>query len=283
MVTVDEGVTRRVRVWRFGLSVLLLAVVTGPLGCATAPPVRPAAPWASLRSATPEEVRAAYDAYCTGIETLSAAGDLDVRDARTGKSSRLGIRLVATRGGRLYLKGSVAIVTALEVVSDGERFWFQVPSRKTVWTGSNTGAPDAERSDAPYYALRPLDVTNAFLPEPLEPGPGQLVALEADRESFTLVLVQATGAAGVVRRRVTLSRDALQWVRSRNFDERGELVSDVVVGGWQAGWPRRVVISRPNEGYSASFSLDKLEPNASVPERAFVPRTPEGYKVVEVQ
>jgi hypothetical protein len=42
-------------------------------------------------------------------------------------------------------------------------------------------------------------------------------------------------------------------------------------------------VERPLEGYVASFSLDKLTRNAAAPERAFQGRTPEGYRVVEVQ
>jgi hypothetical protein len=270
-------------VLRFGLSVLLLAVALGPLGCAGAPPARPAAPVAPLRAATLDEVRAAYDGYCRGIETLSASGDLDVRDGRTGKSQRLGVRLVATRGGRLYLKGSVAVVTALEVVANADRFWFQVPSRKTVWTGSSSASAEGERSEAPYYALRPSDIALAFLPEPLTPAPGEALVFESDRQSFSLTLVSVTGESGVPRRRVWLERESLAWIRARSFDERGELRSEVGVAGWTQGRPRQVVISRPGEGYVAAFTLDKLEANVTIPERAFQPRTPEGYKVVEVR
>jgi len=60
-------------------------------------------------------------AHANGIETLSASGDLEVRDLRAGRARKLGVRLVASRGGKLYLKGSVAVVTAMEVVADGQR------------------------------------------------------------------------------------------------------------------------------------------------------------------
>jgi outer membrane lipoprotein-sorting protein len=268
-------------VLRLGLLVLLLVVAFGPFGCS--PPPRPAAPAAPLRLATLEEIRAAYDGYCNGIETLSASGDLDVRDARTGKTQRLGVRLVAARGGRLYLKGSVAVVTALEVVSNGDRFWFQVPSKKTVWTGSSNSSAESERSEAPYYALRPSDIALAFLPEPLTPGAGEALVLESDRQSFSLALVSAAGGTGVARRRVWLERASLAWIRSRSFDEKGELRSEVGLAGWAQGRPRQVVISRPGDGYVAAFALDELDANVPVPERAFQPRTPQGYKVVEVR
>ena len=112
----------------------------------------PAAPVRPLRAATLDEVLAAYDAYCGRGTTLSASGDLDVRDRRTGKARRLGVRVLAGRGGRLYLKGSVAVVTALEVVADGERFWFQVPSQEDGVDGGGRRGPRRGRRDeqAPY-------------------------------------------------------------------------------------------------------------------------------------
>ena len=250
--------------------------------CARGLPPRPSAPEPEPRSATLEEVRAAYDAYCNGVSTVSGSGDLELRDDRTGKSQKLGIRLLAGRGGRLYIKGSVAIVTVMELGSDGQRFWFQVPSRKTVWTGSNAASAQSERADAPYYALRPVDVVPAFLPEPLAPAADEALVFEADRRSFSLALARVSRDGARVRQRVWLERESLAWSRSRSFDERGELLSEVSVGGWQDGRPRQVRIERPAEGYSAAFSLDKLEANLQLPERAFATRSPEGYKRVEL-
>jgi hypothetical protein len=240
--------------------------------------VRPA------RAVTLQEALDTYDRYCGGIRTLSATGDLDVRDLRAGRQRKLGVRLVATRGDRLYLKGSVFVVTALEVISDGRRFWFQVPSKKTVWTGlASEDAPAAEGADqAPYYALRPRDVTAALLPDPLAPGQGETVVMDAEREAVWLSLARTEDGRGLVRRRVGLERESLRPVRLRTYDEKGDLVSDVALGGWSGELARRVVIQRPAEGYVADFSLEKVELNKAVPERAFEPRPVEGYKTVEV-
>jgi hypothetical protein len=252
-------------------------------GCARARAV-PRVDVSAPRAASLDEVAAAYDGYCRGIETLSASGDLDVRDLRAGKARKLGVRLVATRGGRLYIKGSVAVVTALEVVADGARFWFQVPSKKTVWTGAAAGAAPtaAETENAPYYALRPADVTSALLPEPLDPGPDETVVLEADRETFSLALARVEGGRGRVRRRVFLDRSTLRPVRLRSYDERGDLRTEARLSSWTAAGPRRVEVSRPLDGYEADFTFDRVEGNVAVPERAFQPRTPPDYKVVEV-
>lgn len=262
--------------------VLVTSLALGGCGAGKAPratvPVRPA------RAVTLQEALDTYDRYCGGIRTLSATGDLDVRDLRAGRHRKLGVRLVATRGDRLYLKGSVLVVTALEVISDGRRFWFQVPSKKTVWTGlASEDASAAEGADqAPYYALRPRDVTAALLPDPLAPGEGETVVMDAEREAVWLSLARTEDGRGLVRRRVGLERESLRPVRLRTYDEKGDLLSDVALGGWSGELARRVVIQRPAEGYVADFSLEKVELNKAVPERAFEPRPVEGYKTVEV-
>jgi outer membrane lipoprotein-sorting protein len=252
-------------------------------GCAPARAI-PKVDVAPPRAAGLDEVVAAYDGYCRGIDTLSASGDLEVRDMRAGKARTLGVRLVAARGGRLYLKGTVAVVTGLEVVADGSRFWFQVPSRKTVWTGEATAAAPraAETGEGPYYALRPADVTSALLPEPLDPGEAEAVVLEADRETFSLVLARLAGGRGRVRRRVWVDRQTLRPVRLRSYDERGDVRTEARLGSWGPGGPQRVDIARPLDGYEAAFRFDRVEANVVVPERAFTPRTPPEYTVVEV-
>ena len=264
--------------------VAVSVVGLGAAACSGARPALPPAPLKPLRAASLDEVLAAYDAYSESGTTLSASGHFDVRDRRTGKGRTLGVRLVAARGGRLYLKGTVSVITALEVVADGTRFWFQVPSKKTVWTGAARGeAGDAGTGDAPYQAIRPADVTSALLPEPLAPTAGETVLLEGDREAFTLTLASASGGRGVARRRVSLDRDTLQPVRLRRYDERGEIDTDVALSAWTGGQPHQVDIRRPVQGYEASFRFDKVERNVPVPDRAFVPRLPEGYAVLEVR
>ncbi len=266
------------------LATLLLLGSLGPAACARARVAPPKVKAAALRAATLDEVLAAYDGYCKGIETLSASGDLDLRDARAGKSHKVGVRLVAARGGRLYLKGSVAVVTALEVVADGSRFWFQVPSKKTVWTGAADAAasPEVGTDQAPYYALRPADVTTALIPEPLAPGKGDALVMEADAQSFSLALSHLVDGRGVVLRRIILGRDTLRPARVRSYDAHGDVVSEVSLAGWEGSLPRSVQIARPGDGYLASFSFSKIEANVAVPERAFAPRTPGDYKVVEL-
>ena len=112
---------------RIATAVAVSCVFLGSAACVTRNLATPVVPLRPLRAATLEEVWAAYDGFCRGVSTLSATGDLDVRDLRGGRARRLGVRVLAGRGGRLYVKGSVAVVTALEVVADGQRFWLRLP------------------------------------------------------------------------------------------------------------------------------------------------------------
>lgn len=259
--------------------------VTASVGCGLRAKAIPAVTLRPLRARSLDEVLAAHEQTTRAIETLSASGQLELRDLRAGRQRDFGVRVLAGRGGRLYLKASVAVVTALEAVSDGRTFWLQVPSKRKVWKGDATRAP---RLDAPgevhdYDALRPADLAAALLPEPLALEPGETLLLEGDRESFSLTVGRpAADGRGVARRRVWLERETLRPTRSRTYDAEGTLELETTFADWRDGVPRRVSVARPGAGYEARFAFDKAQSNVTLPERAFQPRTPADYEVVEL-
>jgi hypothetical protein len=262
---------------------LVLLVAVASAACATTRPIRETAPFRAARQASLDEVLAAYDGYCDGMQTFSGSGDLEVRDLRAGRSRKVHVRVVAARQGKLYLKGTVLVVTALELISDGTRFWLEIPSKKTVWTGPNDAGSQAEGDEhAPYYALRPADMSFALLPDPIREGGGDLLALESDLQTFSLGVVRPDGARALVRRRVWLDRETLQLRRARLYGKEGETLAEAVFGAWKDDMPHEIRISRPIEGYEAVLTLDKAQADVSVPERAFTARIPEGYSVREV-
>jgi len=264
-----------------------VALVTILGACVSAPTTITKVPRKQLRQATLDEVLGAYDDYCRGLESLSGSGDLTVGDLRAGKARTVGVRLAASRGGRLYIKGSVAVVTAFEIVSDGVRFWFRLPTKNKVWTGPAQAPPPVEEGEedepAPYKALRPGDLALALLPEPLAPTAEDALVLEADSHFFSLALLRLDGGRGLVRRRVWLERETLRLARTRYYDENGDLESESRVMAWKEGAPRRISITRPDDGYVATFILSKLKTNVPIPEQAFEPRIPEGDEIIEVE
>jgi outer membrane lipoprotein-sorting protein len=262
-------------------TVFVLLATIGSIACATPRPRSPE--FRPARKAGFDEVLAAYEGYCARMQTFSGAGDLEVSDLRTGRSRKVGVRVVAARARRLYLKGTVLVVTALELVSDGHRFWLEVPSKRTVWTGPNGAGSEAEDNEhAPYYALRPSDVTFALLPEPLDAGDHEALIFEAGPDGFSIATTRMEAGRGLVRRRIWLDRETLRLRRARLYGANGDTVAEAVFGGWEGGLPREVTISRPLDGYVAAFELHKAEANVTVPDRLFDARIPEGFAVKEV-
>jgi hypothetical protein len=170
------------------------------------------------------------------------------------------------------------------LVADGTRFWFRLPSKKTVWTGTADAEVDesAEAEKAPYYALRPADLVEALLPSPLAKGEGDVLVLDGDRHRVALTEARLDGGRGPARRRILLHRESLRPASIRSYDAAGGILREVTYADFQEGAPRRVVVARPREGYEAEFSLEKVEVNVDLPARAFAERPAEGYTVVEV-
>lgn len=267
------------------LAAAALLVLAAPPGCSLRTKAIPVVDLRPPRVASLEEVLSAHEQTTTAIETLSASGRLDVRDQRGGRRRDFDVRVLAGRGGRLYLKASVAVVTALEATSDGRAFWLQVPSKRKVWTGDATRARKSGPAGAPhdYDALRPAELAAALLPEPLAVQPGETLLFEGDREAFSLAVGRAGGdGRGVVRRRVWLERETLRPLRSRTYDAAGSLELEATFADWRAGLPWRVGVARPDAGYEARFAFDKAQANVALPERAFQPRTPADYEVVRL-
>ena len=88
--------------------VVLPILGLGAAACTAARPAPPAAPLKPLRAATLDEVLAAYDSYCESGTTLSASGNLDVRDRKTGKGRTLGVRVMHALGARIYFASNAA-------------------------------------------------------------------------------------------------------------------------------------------------------------------------------
>lgn len=259
-----------------------VAVLLAVSACVGAPRAIATLPARPPRAASLEEVLVAYDRFAQAAESLGGAGDLEVRDRRRGESRRFSMRILAARDGRLYLKASVAVVTALEVVCDGRRFWFQVPSKHRVWTGRADQRPGTGEVREPYEALRPADVVAALLPARLEPAEGELLAFEADREAFSVLVARPASAAVTARQRVWLERETLRPQRLRTYDAGGELQLEVRWSDWQEDRPRRVQLARPLDGYEADFDFSKVEIGAALPDQAFRPRMPPDYELVNV-
>lgn len=268
---------------RGAVHVALLAAVALS-GCSWRAQAIARADLSPVRAVGLSEAFEAHEQAARALASLRGSGHLQVRDLRLGRQREFGMRLACARGGRLYLKANVAVVTALEATSDGRRFWLSVPSKRKVWTGDATrpahvAAPDTQDLEG----LRPADLVAALLPEPLAPAPDEALLFEGERQTVSLAVGRpdAQGRASV-RRRVWLDRATLHLLRARTYDSAGSLELEATFGDWRAGLPWRVGVAREGQGYEAVLTFDKAEANVALPERAFEPRLPEDYEVVRL-
>ena len=218
------------------------------------------------REASLDEVLAAYDLYCDGIDTFKATGEMELRNTRTGRAGRLRFDLVASREGiRLEQRGGGP---GFVLVSRDGEFALQSAADGRHWRGA-ADEPLPSLRDFPLEALRPSDLSSAFVPSPLTAQPDEALFMEGERSRFAVTLTRRRSGHGVARRQVFLERASLRLQRTLSFDEEGNLRSEVSWRSWRDGVPREILVTRPLDGTLARLELDEAEPNAPVPPGSF--------------
>jgi hypothetical protein len=218
------------------------------------------------REASLEEVLAAYDLYCDGIETFKAAGEMELRNTRTGRAHRFRFDLLASREGvRLEQRDAD---TGFVLVSDDGAFALQSRADGRTWRGA-ADEPLPSLSDIPLEALRPSDLATAFVPAALTAQSDEALFMEGERSRFALTLTRRRSGHGVAHRQVFLERASLRLQRVLSFDADGNLRSEVSWHRWRDGVPREILVTRPLDGTLARLELDRAAPNAPVAPGSF--------------
>ena len=218
------------------------------------------------REASLEEVLAAYDLYCNGIETFKAAGEMELRNTRTGRVRRFRFDVAASREGvRLEQRDGDA---GFVLVSADGAFALRSAADGRIWRGA-ADEPLRSLRDIPLEALRPTDLASALVPAPLTAQPDEALFMEGERSHFALTLTRRRSGHAVARRQVFLERASLRLQRALSFDADGNLLSEVSWRRWRDGVPREILVTRPLDGTLARLELDRAAPNAPVPPGSF--------------
>jgi hypothetical protein len=199
----------------------------------------------------------------------------------------------------LHMIGLLPIVrtTAFDMVSNGEEFKLWIPPRNRFVVGRND-VPTHD-TDQPMESIRPQDIYDALLIQPIDPE-HEIAVLENSeeilhdakghrvlQEDYELIVIRRTGEnAGVLSRKIVISRTDLKPHRQYIYDEQARLVTDARYANYKeydgVSFPSRIEIFRPREEYDITLNLLKLEMNKALRDDQFALEQPPGAEVVHL-
>jgi outer membrane lipoprotein-sorting protein len=261
----------------------------------------------TYKTATVEELEKTIAERDAAIRTLQASVMVTATTGgeRTGKektytSFRGYVFLQKPSDLRVILQLPFVGSTAMDMVSDGEKFTLDIPPRHTAYVGTNTvSKPSANGLEN----LRPSVFTDSLLIPGISPDE------YVTRTESTRIVTPARGRRDAVEepdydlqvqrvkeghdlkleRVVHFSRVTLLPFQQDVYDEHGQVVTQALYENYQADaggalQPRSITISRPLDQYTLRLDVTKLTLNPQFDADQFVPpRIPATYKVVRMQ
>lgn len=223
---------------------------------------------------------------------------------------------------RLVVQVPVVKTKLAEMVSESNRFKVAIyPSDyRRFLLGTNDADYTqwremlGEKGRSALVSARPFHFTESLMMRPLNPGDRNFSysieqsLLEEDdprpnakkgarvlRSFYVITESEMTPggpAPSVVRRKFWFDRnDSNRFRRQQTFDRGGRLVTDVGYSDYKKLnssmsdlWPGVITVRRPHDGYSArlTFSEERFEVNAELPETAFVLENTESLPVTDL-
>jgi hypothetical protein len=238
------------------------------------------------------------------IKSLQATVDIDtsaggVKKGHVTDYKEIRGYVLARQPAMLHMIGLLPIVrtTAFDMVSNGEEFKLWIPPRNRFVVGRND-VPTHD-TDQPMESIRPQDIYDALLIQPIDPE-HEIAVLENSeeilhdakghrvlQEDYELIVIRRTGEnAGVLSRKIVISRTDLKPHRQYIYDEQARLVTDARYANYKeydgVSFPSRIEIFRPREEYDITLNLLKLEMNKALRDDQFALEQPPGAEVVHL-
>jgi hypothetical protein len=238
------------------------------------------------------------------IQSLQATVDIDtsVGGAKKGHvTDYKEIRgyVLARKPAMLHMIGLLPIVrtTAFDMVSDGQQFSLWIPPKNRFVVGRND--VQTHNADQPMESIRPQEIYDALLIRPIDPE-HEIAVLENSydilhdakghrvlQEDYELIVIRKKDDnVGVLSRKVVFSRTDLEPHRQYIYDEQARLVTDARYAEYKeydgTRFPSRIEIFRPQEEYSITLNLLKVEINKPLRDDQFALHPPPGAEVVNL-
>ncbi len=255
-----------------------------------------------LKSATAQELINYINTQSTKMQSMQATVDIDtsVGGEKRGKvTDYKEIRgyILAKKPAMLRMIGLMPIVRnrAFDMVSDGQQFKLWIPPRNKFVVGRNEVTRPSSNA---LENLRPQVIYEALLLHSIDPE-HEIAVLQNDYEIVTdkkghqveqpvyqIDVIQKGDAGWYLSRKIIFSRVDLLPHRQLIYDEKGNLVTDAKYedlrnyGG--IDFPSEIEIWRPEEEYSITLKVLKLDLNQPLSPDQFALQKPPGAELVNL-
>jgi len=281
-------------------SLAFSAILIGFLGASCAVSrtkvVRPSGAPLPRQVATKQELIDRYN-HQAGLVTSLNAGvsmTLTAGSAYTGvikQYHEINGFILAQRPASIRVIGQAPVVgtNIFDMVSDGETFRIFIPSQHKFIVGP---ARLQRQSAKPIENLRPQHLTGAVFWDAI-PDRAPVLIEEATDEStryYVLTVVRAGDSSAdatadwEIVQRIWFDRVDLSVARIETFEPGGKLGSDVSYSVWDVfgdiGYPRQIVLSRPDNDYKLQIGVKKVTFNETITADRFVLQQPPGTELV---
>jgi outer membrane lipoprotein-sorting protein len=297
--------SQMVRRSRFALIPLLLLVILSS-GCLfRSRKVEARASNAPLKTATLQELVARINTEAAKIKTMNATVDIAASSggARKGKvTDYQEIRgyILTERPRMLRMIGLFPIVRnrAFDMVSDGTEFKLWLPTKNRFIVGRNDVINPAAKQ--PLENLRPQHIYDALLLHEIDPK-NEIPVLETgieqvidpktrkplDQQNYTIDVIQRDPNSGwFLSRKIIFERVNLQPHVQIVLDKNGNVATEAHYENFQdyqgVNFPSQIQIDRPQEEYSITLKMVKLQLNTPLKPDQFDLQQPAGAQLVRL-
>jgi hypothetical protein len=190
---------------------------------------------------------------------------------------------------RMLGQAPVVRTTIFDMVSTGEEFRLSIPPKQKFIIGKTTFQHPAKIA---LENLRPQHILQALTVPPLDAGQEntflERVDQRAEAKRFYVVNIIAPHADGHVtlKRKVWFDRADLELARVQFYDSNGACTEDVQYSSYQdfqgIHYPTHVELSRPQDDYEVTITIEKATFNASIPPEKFDLKKPEGAQLIDL-
>ena len=206
--------------------------------------------------------------------------------------------VLARKPDSLHMIGLMPIVrtTAFDMVSDGRDFKLWIPPKNRFVVGKNNVA--TPNTDQPMENIRPQNIYEALLIRRVDPE-SEIAVLENGYEilhdekghrvlqdDYELTVIRKYDKGWGLSRKIIFGRTDLKPHRQYIYDEDGKVATDAKYAEYKdydgTSFPSRLEIYRPQEEYSITLNMLKVDINKPLTDDQFTLEQPAGADVVHL-